>query len=79
MNFDQTRKTLLDQWMLGYMNTHFLLGVRIGNEEAAYLLHPQAAKGLCTELKKALDKYEKELGPIDMTGYSMGIPSPLQP
>jgi hypothetical protein len=80
MDFNQLPKIRLDQWSFARMDKdiYMLLGIQTGNDARAYLVHPQAAKGLYDTLGKELKKYEDEHGEIDMTGYAMGIPSPLQ-
>ena len=78
MDLEKAPKTILDQWMQGFIDEFFFLGFRTGSDIRAYLLRPQVAKAIADSLSKAVKKYEDEHGKIDMTGYDTGIPSPLQ-
>jgi len=72
-------KLIADGWHLNNNQAWFFFGFNSGTEKSAFLLPPQATKGLQEELSKRITAYEKEFGVIDMKGFDVGVQSPIQP
>ncbi len=79
MDFNKMPKLIADRTHLNNNKAWFFFGFSSGDEDAAFLLPPQSAKGFSEQLQKMIERYEKEFGPIDMTGLETGIQSPIQP
>ncbi len=70
-------KVIADGWHLNNNQAWFFFGFTTGAETSAFLMPPDAAKGLAMELDKRIKKYEAEVGPIDMGNFKTGIQSPF--
>lgn len=75
---DDFTKYWVDSWAGGTDGIRFFIGFVSGKEQKAFVLFPQGAKALLAWLQKTVGEYENQHGPIDMTGYDGGIPSPIQ-
>ena len=79
MDFNKMPKLIADRTHLNSNKAWFFFGFSSGDDDSAFLLPPQSAKGFSEQLQKMIERYEKEFGPIDMTGLETGIQSPIQP
>ena len=78
MDWNLFPKTLCEKLHISFNRAFFLFGFTSGNENQAYLVTPQVAKGLIDALKAKVDEYEKKYGEIDTSGVQAGIESPIQ-
>lgn len=80
MDFTKVKKVLADRWSVAGGMPFFHFGFSYGNEESAYVMPAQAAKGLWISLGQQIKEVEKKIGQeIDMEGYEMGTLAPFQP
>ena len=79
MDFNKMPKLIADRTHLNNNKAWFFFGFSSGDDDSAFLLPPQSAKGFSEQLQKMIERYEKEFGLIDMTGLETGIQSPIQP
>jgi|CXWL01.1.fsa_nt_gi hypothetical protein len=78
MDWNLFPKTLCEKLHVSFNRAFFLFGFTSGNQNQAYLITPQVAKGLVHALKVKVTEYEKKYGEIDMRGVQAGIESPIQ-
>lgn len=78
MDFNTVPKLLSESVSVGSTKYSFFIGFTSGSNQTAFAIAPNAAKGLIEILQKAIEQHEAQFGPIDVSGNTVGIHSPIQ-
>jgi hypothetical protein len=79
MDINTMQKVIADEAGVAYNKDNFFVSFRSGDTSQAYVLDPAGAKAFSENLAARIKEYEAQVSPIDASGRSPQIVSPIQP
>ncbi len=78
MNPNDVPKKIVDQATVGSSPALFMILFTTGNENHGFAITPEGAKAFYQNLGSQIKEYEARIRPIDSTGLTPQILSPIQ-